>query len=105
MTYIIQQIDKEAKAEVDQAVEEAKASPEPEPKDLWTDVYYKGTEPTFMRGREREEVRSLMFKTSLHSLMMSRFFLGRSITIELTLWLHDYIFLLHYVWGCEEMRS
>jgi hypothetical protein len=41
---------------VDQAVEEAKASPEPEPKDLWTDIYYKGTEPPFMRGREREEV-------------------------------------------------
>jgi len=49
-------IEKEAKAEVDQAVEEAKASPEPELKDLWTDIYYKGTEPPFMRGREREEV-------------------------------------------------
>ncbi|KAG8964364.1 alpha subunit of pyruvate dehydrogenase [Tulasnella sp. 419] len=49
-------IDKSAKAEVDQAVEEAKASPEPLEKDLWTDIYYKGTEPSFMRGREREEV-------------------------------------------------
>ncbi|KAI0263474.1 pyruvate dehydrogenase e1 component alpha subunit [Gloeopeniophorella convolvens] len=49
-------IDKAAKAEVDQAVEEAKASPEPLLKDLWTDIYYKGTEPPFMRGREREEV-------------------------------------------------
>ncbi|KAG8758015.1 alpha subunit of pyruvate dehydrogenase [Ceratobasidium sp. 423] len=49
-------IDKEAKAEVDKAVEEAKASPEPDPKDLWTDIYYKGTEPPYMRGREREEV-------------------------------------------------
>ncbi|KAF8699222.1 Acetyltransferase component of pyruvate dehydrogenase complex, partial [Rhizoctonia solani] len=48
-------IDKEAKAEVDKAVEEAKASPEPDPKDLWTDIYYKGTEPPYMRGREREE--------------------------------------------------
>ena len=50
-------LDKEAKIEVDQAVEEAKQSPEPEPKDLWTDIYYKGTEPSFMRGREKEEVR------------------------------------------------
>lgn len=49
-------LDKEAKAEVDEAVEEAKKSPEPEIKDLWTDIYYKGTEPPFMRGREREEV-------------------------------------------------
>ncbi|EKM76163.1 hypothetical protein AGABI1DRAFT_115931 [Agaricus bisporus var. burnettii JB137-S8] len=49
-------LDKAAKAEVDAAVEEAKASPEPLDKDLWTDIYYKGTEPPFMRGREREEV-------------------------------------------------
>jgi len=48
--------DKAAKQEVDEAVEEAKASPEPDVKDLWTDIYYKGTEPPFMRGREREEV-------------------------------------------------
>lgn len=50
-------LDKEAKSEVDEAVEEAKKSPEPELKDLWTDIYYKGTEPPSMRGREREEVR------------------------------------------------
>ncbi|CAE7058924.1 unnamed protein product, partial [Rhizoctonia solani] len=49
-------IDKEAKAEVDKAVEEAKESPEPDLKDLWTDIYFKGTEPPYMRGREREEV-------------------------------------------------
>lgn len=41
---------------MDAAVEEAKASPEPLLKDLWTDIYYKGTEPPSMRGREREEV-------------------------------------------------
>ena len=41
---------------VDKAVEEAKKSPEPRLEDLWTDIYYKGTEPPFMRGREREEV-------------------------------------------------
>jgi len=49
-------LEKEAKAEVDQAVEEAKASAEPTEKDLWTDVYFKGTEPPFLRGRERDEV-------------------------------------------------
>ncbi|KAJ7199240.1 mitochondrial pyruvate dehydrogenase E1 component beta subunit [Mycena pura] len=53
----LKQLDKDAKSEVDSAVEEAKASPEPRTEDLWTDVYYKGTEPPFMRGREREEVR------------------------------------------------
>ncbi|CAK5272035.1 unnamed protein product [Mycena citricolor] len=52
----LKQIDKDAKAEVDVAVEEAKKSPEPTLKDFWTDIYYEGTEPPFMRGREREEV-------------------------------------------------
>ncbi|KAF7291969.1 Pyruvate dehydrogenase E1 component subunit alpha [Mycena indigotica] len=52
----LKQLDKEAKAAVDEAVEEAKKSPEPLVEDLWTDIYYKGTEPPFMRGREREEV-------------------------------------------------
>ncbi|KAG6815976.1 hypothetical protein H0H87_009703 [Tephrocybe sp. NHM501043] len=51
----LKQLDKDAKAEVDAAVQEAKASPEPEAKDLWTDIYYKGSEPPVMRGREREE--------------------------------------------------
>lgn len=49
-------LDKEAKSTVDAAVEKAKASAEPAIKDLWTDIYYKGTEPPYMRGREREEV-------------------------------------------------
>jgi len=49
-------IDKESKTEVDKAVEEAKKSPEPDMNDFWTDIYYKGTEPPFMRGREREEI-------------------------------------------------
>ncbi|KAJ7154599.1 mitochondrial pyruvate dehydrogenase E1 component beta subunit [Mycena filopes] len=52
----LKQLDKDAKAEVDAAVEEAKASPEPLIKDLWTDIYFKGTAPPSMRGREREEV-------------------------------------------------
>lgn len=51
-----QKMDKEAKQIVDEATEEAKKSPEPALDDLWTDIYYKGTEPPFMRGREREEV-------------------------------------------------
>lgn len=54
--YTTQAIDNAAKEEVGKAVEEAKSSPEPRVEDLWTDIYYKGTEPTFMRGREREEV-------------------------------------------------
>ncbi|KAF9461099.1 mitochondrial pyruvate dehydrogenase E1 component beta subunit [Collybia nuda] len=52
----LKQLDKNAKAEVDAAVEEAKASPEPRIEDLWTDIYFKGSEPPTMRGREREEV-------------------------------------------------
>ncbi|KAH8822547.1 mitochondrial pyruvate dehydrogenase E1 component beta subunit [Flagelloscypha sp. PMI_526] len=49
-------IDKEAKTVVDEAVEKAKASPEPGLDAFWGDIYFKGTEPPFMRGREREEV-------------------------------------------------
>ncbi|THH14939.1 hypothetical protein EW146_g5460 [Bondarzewia mesenterica] len=52
----LKKIDKEAKITIDNAVEEAKASPEPPIEELWTDIYYKGTEPPFMRGREREEI-------------------------------------------------
>ncbi|GAA5858225.1 hypothetical protein JCM8547_005697 [Rhodosporidiobolus lusitaniae] len=53
----LKKIDKEARAEVEVAVEEAKKSPEPsQEKDMWTDIYYKGTNPMWMRGREREEV-------------------------------------------------
>ncbi|GFZ48933.1 Pyruvate dehydrogenase E1 component subunit alpha [Saitozyma sp. JCM 24511] len=48
-------IDKAAKEEVDAAVAEAKQSPMPDLKEFWTDIYYKGTEPPFMRGREKEE--------------------------------------------------
>lgn len=52
----LKSIDKRAKEEVDQAVEEAKQSPEPDVQELWTDIYYPGTEPEFMRGREKEEI-------------------------------------------------
>ena len=56
MTVSFKQFDKEAKAEVDAAVEEAKASQFPESVDVFTDVYQKGYEPPYLRGREREEV-------------------------------------------------
>ncbi|KAL0247499.1 pyruvate dehydrogenase (acetyl-transferring) E1 component, alpha subunit [Cryptococcus deuterogattii 99/473] len=49
-------IDKSAKEEVDAAVEEAKKSPFPDQVEFWSDIYYKGSEPTHMRGREKEEV-------------------------------------------------
>ncbi|KAG0320015.1 alpha subunit of pyruvate dehydrogenase [Dissophora globulifera] len=48
-------IDKAARAEVDQAAEEAKASPEPDMGDFWTQVYQKGTGVPQLRGREPEE--------------------------------------------------
>ncbi|KAH9952064.1 mitochondrial pyruvate dehydrogenase E1 component beta subunit [Amylocystis lapponica] len=52
----LKKIDKDAKAEVDAAVEEVKTYPLPPVSDLWTDIYVKGHEPPFMRGREREEI-------------------------------------------------
>ncbi|GAA5988643.1 hypothetical protein JCM10908_003652 [Rhodotorula pacifica] len=53
----LKKIDKDARAEVEKAVEEAKKSPEPaQDKDMWTDIYYKGTNPMWLRGREREEI-------------------------------------------------
>ena len=49
----LKQHDKEAKALVDAVVAEAKESPQPLAVDFWTDIYYKNTEPSFVRGRER----------------------------------------------------
>lgn len=51
----LKQIEKEARAIVDQAQKEAKASPEPNLKNFWTDIYFPGTEPAFLRGREPKE--------------------------------------------------
>jgi hypothetical protein len=68
-----QVIDSAAKEEVGKAVEVAKSSPEPRVEDLWTDIYYKGTEPTFMRGREREEVCEAVFSSDQRAY---RFFAG-----------------------------
>merc|ERR1711939_510221 len=53
----LKKIDKDARTEVEKEVEAAKKSPEPsQDKDMWTDIYYKGTAPAYMRGREREEI-------------------------------------------------
>jgi len=70
---IVQAIDKAAKGVVDKAVEEAKTSPEPRVEDLWSDIYYKGTEPPFMRGREREEVREAIILSTACLSVLCRF--------------------------------
>jgi len=63
----LKQIDKDAKAEVAAAVSEAKESSDPHAIDLWADIYSKGNEPPFMRGRERNEVSRLsMPMTGIH---------------------------------------
>ena len=48
-------IDKEARKIVDQAAKEAEASPEPDIKEFFTEIYAKGTEPPSVRGREPGE--------------------------------------------------
>jgi len=53
----------EAKAEVDAAVEAAKAGLEPELKDLWTDIYHKGTEPPQWEDERRRWVFLFWFRT------------------------------------------
>jgi len=49
---LIQALDKQVRAEVDEAIEWAKASPEPPVSDLFTKVYVDGTEPPTLRGRD-----------------------------------------------------
>ncbi|ORX98328.1 hypothetical protein K493DRAFT_313665 [Basidiobolus meristosporus CBS 931.73] len=49
-------IEKESRRFVDEEAAAAKASPEPELKELWTDIYAKGSEPKFLRGRHSEEI-------------------------------------------------
>jgi len=51
-TWLVQALDKKARAEVDEAIEWAKASPEPPVSDLFTKVYVDGTEPPTLRGRD-----------------------------------------------------
>lgn len=50
-------IDKNARADVDKEVKEAEEMQEPEPtaKNLYEDIYVRGSEPEFMRGRTLEE--------------------------------------------------
>ncbi|KAG0060201.1 alpha subunit of pyruvate dehydrogenase [Linnemannia elongata] len=49
-------IDKAARVEVDQAVEEAKASGEPDLSEFWTQIYQKEAGVPSVRGREPEEI-------------------------------------------------
>lgn len=53
----IKQIDKEARAHVDEEVAEAEkmAPPDPLPKVLFEDIYVRGSEPNLLRGRIPEE--------------------------------------------------
>jgi hypothetical protein len=44
----LQAIDKAAKAEVEEAVQQAKESPEPDLKDFWTDIYVRSFRPRFI---------------------------------------------------------
>lgn len=50
-------LDKQARAYVDAEVKEAEGMPEPEPtwKNLYEDIYVRGSEPEFLRGRIPEE--------------------------------------------------
>ena len=50
-------IDKEARSHVDKEVAEAEemAPPEPTPQILYEDIYVRGSEPNFLRGRIPEE--------------------------------------------------
>jgi pyruvate dehydrogenase E1 component alpha subunit len=53
----LKEIDKEARAAVDKEVEEAEkgAPPDPTLQNLYEDIYVRGTEPAFMRGRTPDE--------------------------------------------------
>lgn len=53
----LKSIDKEARAHVDAEVAEAEkmAAPEATPKVLYEDIYVRGSEPAFLRGRTPDE--------------------------------------------------
>lgn len=51
----LKKLDKEVRAEIDAAVVEAKAAPEPDMNVLYTDIYAPGTEPPFIRGCAPDE--------------------------------------------------
>jgi len=52
----IKALDKDARAKVDKEAEEAKAAAEPDISEFSTNVYVKGKEVPFLRGREPSEV-------------------------------------------------
>ncbi|KAG0276637.1 alpha subunit of pyruvate dehydrogenase [Linnemannia exigua] len=52
----LKEMDKAARAEVDKAANEARNSPPPDMETFWTDVYVKGYEVPFLRGREPQEI-------------------------------------------------
>ena len=98
----LKQLDKDAKAEVDAAVAEAKESPEPLIKDLWTDIYYKGTEPPSMRGREREEVSLQFFLFFVLTLLTLTIIFTGSPLLDLTPWEH--CFYMHRAGAYSEVE-
>ncbi|TPX53850.1 pyruvate dehydrogenase (acetyl-transferring) [Powellomyces hirtus] len=51
----LKKMDKDARTEIDAAVTQAKASPEPDLKELFTDIHTKGNEPDFLRGCTPDE--------------------------------------------------
>ncbi|CDH59749.1 mitochondrial pyruvate dehydrogenase e1component beta subunit [Lichtheimia corymbifera JMRC:FSU:9682] len=51
----IKAIDKEARKLIEKETQEAEASPEPDLKEFWSDIYIKGTEPSIIRGRVPSE--------------------------------------------------
>ena len=51
----IKAIDKEARKLIEKETQEAEASPEPDLKEFWSDIYIKGTEPYTIRGRVPSE--------------------------------------------------
>ncbi|KAJ3182772.1 alpha subunit of pyruvate dehydrogenase [Geranomyces variabilis] len=52
----LKKMDKEARTDIDKAVAEAKESPEPDLKELFTDIYTVGNEPRFLRGTAPDEL-------------------------------------------------
>jgi pyruvate dehydrogenase E1 component alpha subunit len=51
-------IEKSIRADIDKAVAEAIASSEPDLSELYTDIYAKGTEPSFIRGVTQDQGQS-----------------------------------------------
>jgi pyruvate dehydrogenase E1 component alpha subunit len=52
----LKELEKRSRAEVDESIEKAKASPEPPVEELFADIYAKGTAPAVMRGRTSFEL-------------------------------------------------